>query len=75
MNWPSAPDPKWLPFAKMLYGGFLTAAIVTFGIIIAIGKVSKETSYGLEGIIAGLAYIAAQFASWAFQRESAPDKS
>lgn len=68
------PNPGWIPFLKMLYGFFVTALVVGLAAFVALGKVSKDTSYGLDSIVAGLSFMLAQFAQWAFGGRSRADE-
>lgn len=68
------PNPGWIPFLKMLYGFFVTALVVGLAASVALGRVSKDTSYGLDGIVAGLSFMLAQFAQWAFGGRSRADE-
>jgi hypothetical protein len=50
----SSPDPKWLPFIRVVLGFVIVIMIVGLGAAIALGKVQKETSYGLDRILDAL---------------------
>lgn len=74
MERPLPPDQGWIPFLKLLYGFFVTALIVGLALAVALGKVNKDTSYGLDGIVAGLSFLLAQFAQRAFGGRSRADE-
>lgn len=61
-----APDPKWLPFLKVVFGFLLLIALAILAAIIAIGKVEQNTSYGLDYILGGLTVMCGGFVQWAF---------
>lgn len=46
----SSPDPKWLPFLRLILGFFIVVMIVILGGAIALGHVEEKTSYGLKEI-------------------------
>lgn len=51
---------------KMVFGFLLLVILATLIIVIAVGKVEQQTSYGLEGVIGALATLAGAFGNWAF---------
>lgn len=70
-----APDHGWLPFLKMLFGFAALATlaafcVAAFCVIIAVGNVSEQTSYGLMPIITCLAALCGGFTQWAFGGKS-----
>jgi len=50
----------------MAFGFSILAVIAAVSLIIALGKVSQETSYGLEIVLGALAVLSGGFAQWAF---------
>jgi hypothetical protein len=60
------PDPRWLPVLKLLFGFLLLIELGALVVIIAIGKVEMQTSYGLGEIIGCLLTLSGGFAQWAF---------
>ena len=66
------PDPRWLPFLKILFGFLLLLILASLAAVIGLGKVESTTSYGLDIILGGLLTLAGGFAQWCFK---APDKS
>lgn len=55
-----------MPQLKMLFGFLLLICITLLAMLIAIGKVQQESSYGLPEILGGLLALAGGFANWAF---------
>lgn len=55
-----------LTILKMLFGFYLLTIFAALIIIIAIGHVTKEGSYGLDLLIGGLLVLSGGFAHWAF---------
>ncbi len=51
---------------RMLFGFGLLLVITVLALIIALGHVSQETSYGLEIVLGSLATLAGAFSQWAF---------
>lgn len=49
---------------KMAYGFFLTSLIVGLAAAIALGKVNKESSYGLDILLTPLAMLLGQWITW-----------
>lgn len=62
----AAPDEKWLPFLKMVFGGLLLVILASLSAIIALGKVEQSTSHGLDSLLGGLLVLSGGFAQWAF---------
>lgn len=60
------PDPKWMPYIKMLFGILLLLLLAALSAVIAIKHVEQQTSYGLETILGAIAVLSGQFAQWAF---------
>ena len=63
-----APDPGWLPFMPWIFGILITIVVGSLAILIALGRVDKDTSFGLEYILGGLASVLVSFGTWAFGR-------
>lgn len=51
---------------KLFFGFMLLVILAALVCIIALGKVAKETSYGLDGLMTGLLLLTQQWASWCF---------
>lgn len=58
---------------KMLYGFLLLLLLAILAVVIALGKVEQQTSYGLLPIITALATLSGAFGNWAF-KDSDKDK-
>lgn len=65
MNLPT-PDPRWLPFLKVLFGFLLLVVLAGLAAIIGLGKVEAASSYGLDIILGGLLTLAGGFSQWCF---------
>lgn len=52
--------------ARMLFGFGVLAVLAILAVIIAIGKVHQESSYGLGIVLGSIAVLAGQFSQWAF---------
>lgn len=61
------PDPRWLPFFKIIFGCLLLFSLAALAAIIGLGHVEEKTSFGLANIITGLLILTGQFAQWAFK--------
>lgn len=61
------PDPRWLPFLKVLFGFLLLTILAGLAAIIGLGKVESTTSYGLDIILGGLLTLAGGFCQWCFK--------
>jgi hypothetical protein len=59
---------------KMLFGFVLMMLVAAIALVIALGKVEEQTSYGLQDILGGLLVLCGSFAHWAFQVASAIKK-
>ena len=66
MNWTAAPDSRWLPFLKAIFGFLLLVILGSLAAIIALGKVEQSTSFGLSYVLGALSVMAGGFAQWAF---------
>lgn len=62
----TAPDAKWIPFLKLVFGFMLLMVLAGISAVIAIAKVEQATSYGLEIILGAVAVLSGQFAQWCF---------
>ena len=60
---------------RMIFGFSILAVLATVSLIIALGKVSQDTSYGLEIVLGALAVLSGGFAQWAFGQGQPKDKS
>lgn len=56
---------------KMLFGFVLMILVAAIALVIALGKVEQQTSYGLQDILGGLLVLSGSFSHWAFQAVSA----
>ncbi len=54
---------------RMIFGLLLLLVITILALIIALGKVHQETSYGLEIVLGNLATLSGGFAQWAFSKQ------
>lgn len=52
---------------KMLYGFLLLLLLAVLAVVIALGRVEQQTSYGLLPIITALATLSGAFGNWAFK--------
>jgi hypothetical protein len=50
----NAPDERWIPVLKMIFGLFLLFVLAGLVAIIALGKVEEKTSYTLSNMETGL---------------------
>jgi hypothetical protein len=57
---------------RLLFGFAILLVITVLALIIALGKVQQDTSYGLEIVLGSLATLAGAFAQWAFSKS--PEK-
>ena len=62
------PARGWLPFMPWIFGILITVIVGILSVLIALGKVDKDTSYGLEYLLGGLASVLVSFGTWAFNR-------
>jgi len=51
---------------KMIFGYLVLVVLAVIALIIALGRVSQDTSYGLEIVLGALAVLSGGFAQWAF---------
>ena len=51
---------------KMIFGFLALVVLATLAAVIALGKVSQDSSYGLDYILGGLTMMTGGFANWAF---------
>jgi hypothetical protein len=61
-----------MPFVKIMFGFFILSVLASLAIIIALGKVHAESSFGLDIILGGLLTLSGGFAGWAFRDEKKP---
>lgn len=52
--------------ARMLFGFGVLMVLAVLAVIIALGKVHQESSYGLGIVLGSIAVLAGQFSQWAF---------
>jgi hypothetical protein len=55
---------------RLLFGFALLLVITVLALIIALGHVTQENSYGLEIVLGSLATLAGAFAQWAFSKST-----
>lgn len=55
---------------KMLFGFVLMILVAGIALVIALGKVEQQTSFGLQDILGGLLVLCGSFSHWAFQAVS-----
>ena len=55
-----------MPILKMVFGYMLLVLLAGLAIVIALGKVSQDSSFGLTEILGGLLVLSGGFAQWAF---------
>lgn len=67
------PDPRWLPFLKVLFGFMLLVILASLAAIIGLGKVEAASSYGLDIILGGLLTLAGGFCQWCFKTADKDD--
>lgn len=53
---------------RMLFGFGILLVITVLALIIALGHVTQEASYGLEIVLGSLATLSGGFAQWAFSK-------
>ncbi len=51
---------------RMLFGFGILCVIASLALLIALGNVKQESSYGLEIVLGGLTTLSGGFAQWAF---------
>jgi hypothetical protein len=63
---------------RLLFGFAILIVTAVLAVIIAVGKVQQDTSYGLQIVLGSLATLAGAFAQWAFSQQppnDPPDRS
>jgi hypothetical protein len=55
--------------SKMAFGFALLLVFAVLAGAIALGKVEEKTSFGLQGIINGLMFMAGNWSGWAFKKD------
>jgi len=63
-----SPDPGWLPFMPWIFGILITLIVGSLALVVAMGRVDKDTSYGLEYLLGALSSVLVSFGTWAFGR-------
>jgi hypothetical protein len=61
----------WEP--RILFGFGILLVITILALIIALGNVKQDTSYGLEIVLGSLATLSGGFAQWAFSKKDKPE--
>jgi len=54
---------------RLIFGYFIFAAIVVLAALIALGKVSKDSSYGLDFLLGAITLMAGGWTQWAFSKD------
>lgn len=54
---------------RLIFGFCLLVIIAVLAVVIALGKVEQQTSYGLNIVLGSLATLAGGFAQWAFSNK------
>ena len=65
-----APDERWLPFFKLIFGFMLLVIFAILALAIALGEVHQDSSFGLSYILGGLTSMTGGFVQWAFSAAS-----
>ncbi len=60
--------------ARMMFGFTILNFLAIIALILALGHVEQNTSYGLSDIIICLSTLAGGFAQWAFSKPKEPEK-
>ena len=60
---------------RMLFGFGVLLVLTILAIMIALGKVHQESSYGLEIVLGSLATLSGGFAQWAFSKPADTNKT
>lgn len=63
-----APDNRWIPLLKVLFGYLLLLILGSLAVLIGLGKVEATSSYGLDIILGGLLTMAGAFSGWCFEK-------
>jgi hypothetical protein len=53
---------------RMIFGFAILVVLAVLAGIIAVGKITQESSYGLEIVLGALAVLSGGFAQWAFSK-------
>lgn len=56
---------------KMIFGFSLLLVLAILAGVVAVGKITQESSFGLQEILSGLLVLAGGFAQWAFSSSGA----
>lgn len=59
---------------RMFFGFGILFIVFVLAVVIAIGKVEMQTSYGLNIVLGCLATLSGAFANWAFRSQKDDDK-
>ena len=65
-----APERGWLEFLKLFFGFLALILLAILAMIIALGEVKQDSSFGLTYILGALSVMAGMFAQWAFGDKS-----
>ncbi len=68
LNYIRAIDPR------MMFGFLVLMVITVLAVIIALGHVHQDSSYGLEIVLGSLSTLAGAFSQWAFSKLSEKPK-
>ncbi len=59
---------------RMLFGFGILLVLTVLALLLALGQVKQESSYGLEIVLGSLATLSGGFAQWAFSKPKEIDK-
>jgi hypothetical protein len=60
------PDKEWLPFLKLLIGLLMFLSLVGLAMVIGLGHVEQNSSFGLQDVLGGLLVAFGSWAQWSF---------
>lgn len=60
-------DPRWI------FGFGLLLLLASLAVIIALGHVEQQTSFGLQQVLGALAVLSGSFSQWAFSNKGKVD--
>jgi len=68
------PSPRWIPFLKLLIGLLMFLSLVLLAMVIGLGHVEQNTSFGLQDVLGGLLVAFGSWGQWAFSKNKDDDK-
>lgn len=68
------PDPGWIPFIKVFIGLLMFLSLVALAMVIGLGHVEQNTSFGLQDVLGGLLVGFGAWAQWSFGSKDKDDK-